>query len=76
VKSAELWRQVGGAGVLAHQRFAAVASLDASGWRVTKGDALFPKETVSATLTPICVLGVTRTSRLRRVSLPGYPRAV
>jgi methionyl-tRNA synthetase len=47
-KSAELWRQVGGPGVLAHQRFASVQSLDASGWRVTKGDSLFPKESVSA----------------------------
>ena len=46
-KSAELWRQLGGPGVLAHQRFADVASLDASGWRVTKGDGLFPKESVT-----------------------------
>jgi methionyl-tRNA synthetase len=47
-KSAELWRQLGAPGVLAHQRFANVAALDASGWRVTKGDGLFPKETVTA----------------------------
>ena len=47
-KSAELWRQLGAPGVLAHQRFANVATLDASGWRVTKGDGLFPKETVTA----------------------------
>jgi methionyl-tRNA synthetase len=45
LKSAELWRQLGAPGVLAHQRFASVAALDASGWRVTKGDGLFPKET-------------------------------
>ena len=48
VKMAELWRQLGGPGVLAHQRFAEVATLDASGWRVTKGDSLFPKESVTA----------------------------
>ena len=47
-KSAELWRQIGAPGVLAHQRFASVAALDASGWRVAKGDGLFPKEIVSA----------------------------
>jgi len=43
-KAAELWRQLGAPGVLAHQRFANVPSLDASGWHVTKGDGLFPKE--------------------------------
>jgi methionyl-tRNA synthetase len=43
-KSAELWRQLGAPGVLAHQRFSGVATLDASGWRVAKGDGLFPKE--------------------------------
>jgi len=48
LKSAELWRQLGAAGVLSHQRFATVATLDASGWHVTKGDGLFPKEIASA----------------------------
>jgi methionyl-tRNA synthetase len=43
-KSAELWRQLGGPGVLAHQRFANVDTLDVTGWRVAKGEGLFPKE--------------------------------
>jgi methionyl-tRNA synthetase len=48
-KTAELWRQLGGPGIIAHQRFESVATVDVSGWRVTKGDGLFPKEIVSAT---------------------------
>ena len=43
-KAQELWRQLGAPGVLENQRFANVPSLDVSGWRVTKGDGLFPKE--------------------------------
>jgi hypothetical protein len=43
-KSADLWRQLGAPGVLAHQRFANVDTLDVSGWRVAKGEGLFPKE--------------------------------
>ena len=42
-RAAELWRQVGGPGELGAQRFANVMNLDAAGWRVTKGDSLFPK---------------------------------
>ena len=48
-KSAELWHQLGAPGVLAHERFANVATLDATGWKVAKGDSLFPKETVRTT---------------------------
>jgi methionyl-tRNA synthetase len=48
-KTAELWRQLGGPDIVAHQRFEMVAALDVSGWRVTKGDGLFPKEIVTAT---------------------------
>jgi hypothetical protein len=48
-KTAELWRQLGGPDIVAHQRFANVAALDVSAWRVTKGDGLFPKEIVIAT---------------------------
>jgi methionyl-tRNA synthetase len=48
-KSAELWRQLGAPTVLAHQRFADVPSLDVGGWRVTKGDSLFPKEIAAVT---------------------------
>jgi len=43
-KTTELWRQVGGPGELGEQRFASLMSLDATGWRVTKGDPLFPKD--------------------------------
>ena len=42
-KSAELWRQIGGPGLVAHQRFSGATTLDVTGWRVTKGDSLFPK---------------------------------
>jgi methionyl-tRNA synthetase len=48
-KTADLWRQLGGPDIVAHQRFEMVAALDVSGWRVTKGDGLFPKEIVTAT---------------------------
>jgi methionyl-tRNA synthetase len=43
-KAAELWRQVGGRGDLGAQRFGELMALDPAGWRVTKGDSLFPKE--------------------------------
>ena len=43
-KTTELWRQLGGPGELGMQRFASLMSLDATGWRVTKGDPLFPKD--------------------------------
>ena len=48
-KSTELWHQLGAPGVLAHQRFANVATLDVSGWQVTKGSGLFPKENATTT---------------------------
>lgn len=43
-KSAALWKQLGGAGDLGKQRFADLMNLDPTGWRVAKGDSLFPKE--------------------------------
>jgi methionyl-tRNA synthetase len=43
-KAATLWQQLGGPGDVHTQRFAALGSLDVSGWRVTKGAPLFPKE--------------------------------
>jgi methionyl-tRNA synthetase len=46
-KTTELWHQLGAPGVLAHQRFANVATIDATGWQVTKGTGLFPKEIAS-----------------------------
>ena len=42
-KTQTLWEQLGGPGRVADQRFSAFAALDAAGWRVTKGDPLFPK---------------------------------
>jgi methionyl-tRNA synthetase len=44
VKSASLWQQIGGPGEPGAQRFADLMDLDATGWRVKKGDSLFPKE--------------------------------
>ena len=43
-KSQELWQQLGGPGAVSDQRFAGVANLDVTGWRVTKGAPLFPKK--------------------------------
>jgi methionyl-tRNA synthetase len=43
-KAQELWTQLGAPGVIADQRFESLASLDATGWHVKKGDSLFPKE--------------------------------
>src|SRR3569833_2916343 len=42
-KAQELWRQIGGTGAVNDQRFASVASLDVTGWKVAKGASLFPK---------------------------------
>jgi methionyl-tRNA synthetase len=43
-KTSELWRQLGAPGDVHAQRFAALDALDATGWHVTKGDPLFPKD--------------------------------
>jgi methionyl-tRNA synthetase len=43
-KAEELWQQLGGPGRAADQRFDGLASLDAAGWRVSKGAPLFPKD--------------------------------
>jgi methionyl-tRNA synthetase len=45
-KAAALWTQLGAPGTVAEQRFANLATLDATGWNVTKGEAMFPKEAV------------------------------
>ena len=45
-KAAALWTQLGAPGALGDQRFATLAQLDATGWRVKKGEPLFPKEGV------------------------------
>ena len=43
VKTQELWEQLGAPGHAASQRFAAVGTLDPAGWRVKRGEPLFPK---------------------------------
>jgi methionyl-tRNA synthetase len=43
-KTAELWRRLGAPSDLGGQRFADLMSLDPTGWRVAKGEPLFPKE--------------------------------
>ena len=45
-KAAALWTQLGAPGTVAEQRFAELESLDATGWKVKKGEALFPKQKV------------------------------
>jgi methionyl-tRNA synthetase len=48
-KAEELWRQIGGAEGMGRKAqqvlYSEVEQLDVTGWRVTKGGALFPKET-------------------------------
>jgi methionyl-tRNA synthetase len=43
-KAQALWTQLGGPGLVGEQRLHALEALDAEGWRVRKGDSLFPKE--------------------------------
>lgn len=43
-KAALLWNQLGGPGPLEAQRFGGLMTLDPTEWRVSKGEALFPKE--------------------------------
>jgi methionyl-tRNA synthetase len=43
-KAQELWQQLGAPGPVLAQRSEGVQSLDASGWHVSKGAPLFPKE--------------------------------
>ena len=47
-KASQLWRQSGGPGELGAQRFSALLELDPTGWHVTKGEPLFPKERVES----------------------------
>jgi methionyl-tRNA synthetase len=42
-KAAEMWRRLGAPGRVEDQRWDKLMRLDAAGWRVTKGDPLFPK---------------------------------
>lgn len=42
-KAQALWSQLGAPGALLDAKFAALDSLDVAGWKVTKGDPLFPR---------------------------------
>jgi methionyl-tRNA synthetase len=42
-KAQALWNQLGAPGRIEDQRFDALMQLDATGWKVRKGDPLFPK---------------------------------
>ena len=43
-RAEELWRQLGGTGSVHEQRFDRLDEIDPTGWKVTKGASLFPKE--------------------------------
>jgi methionyl-tRNA synthetase len=43
-KAAELWERLGATSSLASQRFDRLGQLDVTGWSVSKGPSLFPKE--------------------------------
>jgi methionyl-tRNA synthetase len=43
VKAQALWAQIGGEGEVTAQRFAHVEALDVTGWKVAKGEGLFPR---------------------------------
>ena len=44
-KSQQIWTQLGAPGEVAAQRFDQLTNLDPTGWRVTKGEVLFPRPT-------------------------------
>ena len=43
-KAQALWVQLGAPGTVVEQRFAGLATLDPTGWTVTKGEGLFPRD--------------------------------
>ncbi|MGQ0767067.1 MAG: methionine--tRNA ligase [Gemmatimonadota bacterium] len=43
-KTGELWQRLGAPGALADQRFEVLGVIDVTGWRVSRGNPLFPKE--------------------------------
>ena len=43
-KAQTVWAQLGGPGTVLEQRNDQLAALDATGWKVTKGESLFPKD--------------------------------
>ena len=42
-KAEELWTRLGAPGTAGNTRFGTLSAFDATGWRVSKGDALFPR---------------------------------
>jgi len=42
-KAEALWQQLGGAGTAGGTRYEALPTLDAAGWKVSKGEGLFPR---------------------------------
>jgi methionyl-tRNA synthetase len=42
-KAQAAWEQIGGTGAVARQRLSSLPELDTTGWRVAKGEPLFPK---------------------------------
>ena len=42
-KAQAAWAQIGGAGQVADQRVSSLPDLDTAGWRVAKGEPLFPR---------------------------------
>ncbi len=42
-KVEQVWQQLGGPGTVAAQRFESLDALDVGGWKVTKGEPLFPR---------------------------------
>lgn len=50
-KAQALWASIGGSGSVHTLRFPVLASLDVGGWRVTKGEPLFPRDAPPPTAT-------------------------
>jgi methionyl-tRNA synthetase len=48
-KAQAAWEQIGGPGRVADQRISALGALDTAGWRVHRGDPLFPKPVAPGT---------------------------
>jgi methionyl-tRNA synthetase len=44
-KAQQVWAQLGGPGNVADQRMSTLDRLDPTGWKVSKGDVLFPRPT-------------------------------
>lgn len=51
-KAQAMWEQLGGAGLVKDQRFSTLDTIDSTGWRVHKGDGLFPRPVAEPKATP------------------------